>query len=577
MYSMKKICIFLAIFACLPYFFFFIWQPSSSEVLSGQSEQLSAQETSSKTTGIPYYINKIGAEDTASTIANYPIHDTVVAVIDTGAELSHEDLADSIWINDAEKNGKTGVDDDGNGYIDDIYGVDFVNNTPTADPEDSSAPLRYDAPEDDSNTSHGTHVSGIIGMDPNNSVGYAGVGYHTKIMILKAGNYKNSFSFSNATKAVQYAVANGADVINMSFGSSNENGTFAEELEKASASCLLVAAAGNDGAASSNAKMYPASYPYVIGVMAGNTTNGRWTSSNFVDSSPAPYDILCPGESILSTTRYNSYAEKSGTSMASPMAAGSAAVIMGFLEANKTYSNRKDLLDDTKKYLLMSDSVYTYTADSGMIYITPRLNLKNSLRHIIEDLKKEAAASASALPTVTPSKEPSATASGVPSTTPVSRVSPSPTASVTLSPTAAVTPSPTVSPRNSASPSEHLVPTILPSPTASAISSAAPPSPGSTVAPGKKFDTKSLKIKKVTQKKKGKRKYTIKWKKCRAATRYQIRVKNKRNGETRWFYTKKTTITLTYNKKMQVSIRAQKVSGKKIWSGTYKKLSRVSS
>lgn len=565
---MKKICIFLAIFACLPYFSFFIWQPSSSEVLSGQSEQLSAQETSSKTTGIPYYINKIGAEDTASTIANYPIHDTVVAVIDTGAELSHEDLADSIWINDAEKNGKTGVDDDGNGYIDDIYGVDFVNNTPTADPEDSSAPLRYDAPEDDSNTSHGTHVSGIIGMNPDNAVGYAGVGYHTKIMILKAGNYKNSFSFANATKAVQYAVANGADVINMSFGSYNENETFAEELEKASTSCLLVAAAGNDGKSSSNSKMYPASYPYVIGVMAGNTTDGCWTSSNFVDSSPAPYDILCPGEAILSTTRYNSYAEKSGTSMASPMAAGSAAVIMGFLEANRTYTSREDLLSDTKKYLLMSDSVYTYTADSGLIYITPRLNLKNSLRHIIEDLKKEAEASASALPTVTPSKKPSATASAVPSKTPDSVVSPSPTT--------AGTPSPTVSPAVTTIPPENSVPAIPTTapPTVSAIPSAtAPSSPGSTATPGKRFNTKLLKIQKVTQRKKGKRKITIKWKRCKTATRYQIRVKNKKNGETRWIYTKKTTITLTYNKKMQVSIRAQKVSGKKIWSGAYKKIS----
>ena len=98
---------------------------------------------------------------------------------------------------------------------------------------------------------------------------------------------------------------------------------------------------------------------------------------------------------------------------------------------------------------------------------------------------------------------------------------------------------------------------------------------GSTTAPAKKFDTKSLKIKKVTQKKKGKHKLAIKWKKCKAATRYQIRVKNKKNGETRWFYTKKTKITLTRSKKMQVSIRAQKVSGKKIWSGSYKKLPRV--
>ena len=391
-FYMKRICIVFIILLFFPYFNTFVWTPSEPDAMSSQASAL-ATETSSASAS-PYYLAAIGADDTAAVLDGYPVKETVIAVIDTGAELSHEDLADSLWINKAEQNGSDNVDDDGNGYIDDVYGVDFINNVPTPVPNDSSAPLRYETPEDDSNTSHGTHVSGIIGMNPDNAVGYAGVGYHTKIMILKAGNYKNSFSFANATKAVQYAVANGADVINMSFGSYNENETFAEELEKASTSCLLVAAAGNDGKSSSNSKMYPASYPYVIGVMAGNTTYGCWTSSNFVDSSPAPYDLLCPGESILSTTRHNSYAEKSGTSMASPMAAGSAAVIMGFLEANRTYTSREDLLSDTHKYLLMSDSVYTDTADSGLIYITPRLNLKNSLRHIIEDLKKEAEASA---------------------------------------------------------------------------------------------------------------------------------------------------------------------------------------
>lgn len=599
---MKQICIVFVFLLIFPYFNMFVWTPSQPDRMSSQASTLAAETSSSSSSASasPYYLAAIGAADTAAVLDGYPVKETVIAVIDTGAELSHEDLVDSLWINEAEQNGADNVDDDGNGYIDDIYGVDFINNVPTPVPEDSSAPLRYEAPEDDSNSSHGTHVSGIIGMNPDNAVGYAGVGYHTKIMILKAGNYKNSFSFANAAKAVQYAVANGADVINMSFGSYNENSTFAEELEKASSSCLLVAAAGNNGRASSDSTMYPAAYPYVIGVMAGNTTDGCWTSSNFVDTSPAPYDILCPGEAILSTTRYNSYAEKSGTSMASPMAAGSAAVIMGFLEANKTYESREALLADTKKYLLMSDSVYTYIADSGLIYITPRLNLKNSLQHIIEDLKKEVQISASPSTTIEPSENPvptktplptssatpvaTGTPSGtsVPTTTPVVNPSPTdsavPTATGTPadtsvpSTTPVVSPSPTDSatPGSSESPSESPAVTGTPSPGTTAV-------PGSTTAPAKKFDTKSLKIKKVTQKKKGKYKLTIKWKKCKTATRYQIRVKNKKNGETRWLYTKKTKITVTYSKKMQISIRAQKISGKKIWSGSYKKLPRVKS
>ena len=587
---MKRICIVFVVLLLFPYFNMFVWTPSEPDAMSSQASALSTESSSASAS--PYYLAAIGADDTAAVLDGYPFKETVIAVIDTGAELSHEDLVDSLWINEAEQNGTDNVDDDNNGYIDDIYGVDFINNVPTPVPEDSSAPLRYEAPEDDSNTSHGTHVSGIIGMNPDNAVGYAGVGYRTKIMILKAGNYKNSFSFANAAKAVQYAVANGADVINMSFGSYNENSTFAEELEMASSSCLLVAAAGNNGKASSNSTMYPAAYPYVIGVMAGNTTDGCWTSSNFVDTSPAPYDILCPGESILSTTRYNSYAEKSGTSMASPMVAGSAAVIMGFLEANKTYESREDLLADTKKYLLMSDSVYTYIADSGLIYITPRLNLKNSLQHIIEDLKKEVQISASPSATIEPSENPVPTKTPSPtnSTSPAATETPSGTSAptttpvVTPSPTDSAIPSPTVSvsPAVMTTPPENsipAIPTTVPSPAASAVPSATAPSspgttavPGSTTAPAKKFDTKSLKIKKVTQKKKGKHKLAIKWKKCKAATRYQIRVKNKKNGETRWFYTKKTKITLTRSKKMQVSIRAQKVSGKKIWSGSYKKL-----
>lgn len=592
---MKQICIVFVFLLIFPYFNMFVWTPSQPDRMSSQASEPAEVTSSSSASTSPYYLAAIGADDTAAVLDGYPVKETVIAVIDTGAELSHEDLVDSLWINEAEQNGTDNVDDDNNGYIDDIYGVDFINNVPTPVPEDSSAPLRYEAPEDDSNTSHGTHVSGIIGMNPDNAVGYAGVGYRTKIMILKAGNYKNSFSFANAAKAVQYAVANGADVINMSFGSYNENSTFAEELEMASSSCLLVAAAGNNGKASSNSTMYPAAYPYVIGVMAGNTTDGCWTSSNFVDTSPAPYDILCPGESILSTTRYNSYAEKSGTSMASPMVAGSAAVIMGFLEANKTYESREDLLADTKKYLLMSDSVYTYIADSGLIYITPRLNLKNSLQHIIEDLKKEVQISASPSATIEPSENPVPTKTPSPtnSTSPAATETPSGTSAptttpvVTPSPTDSAIPSPTVSvsPAVMTTPPENsipAIPTTVPSPAASAVPSATAPSPpgttavpGTTTTPAKKFDTKSLKIKKVTQKKKGKHKLTIKWKKCKAATRYQIRVKNKKNGETRWFYTKKTKITLTRSKKMQVGIRAQKVSGKKIWSGSYKKLPRV--
>lgn len=690
---MRKRMILIFALLLIPYVSLWTLTPSShsemtSQALTDSGVISEASDMDALSTSTPYYISAAGAEDTAEILADYPYHETVVAIIDTGAELSHEDLADSLWVNEAEKNGLDNVDDDNNGYIDDVYGIDLVNNTPTPNPEDASAPLKYDAPEDDSSSSHGTHVSGIVGMNPDNTVGYAGIGYGTKIMIIKAGNYKNSFSYAAAIQAVHYAVDNGADVINMSFGSNNNGKAFSQALLEASQSCLLVAASGNDGKASSESKMYPASYPYVLGVMASDSTGELWSNSNYCDSSPAPYDILSPGASIMSTIRYNSYAEKSGTSMASPMVSASAAVIMGFLEANKSYDNREDLLADTKKYLLMSDSVYTYTSESGQLFITPRLNLKNSLMHIIEDLQVEEEsfsptpsatkipATATTTPVVTESPmtaSPNPTQTTFPATrTPLSTITPtvspstsgSPSAkpTMTASPTPTPTASPVVSPATTVKPSlEPALPTVSPtktpvavqtstplpsgkspaqpqtSPTLS-VNTAEPSSPSvsagtettttsasprikataagskkitlvlsgakssktyslyrstkkgnrgkkvatlttkqkkytdSAVLPGKKYDYRLVldgktiqkitacfpkKISNIKAKKVSGKKYTFRWKKAPSATEYQIQVFHSKSGNTQWFYTKKTKITLSLKKSDHVKIRAR--------------------
>ena len=468
--TMKKLLCVLCSLLCFPYFSMFVWS-TQDKVISNTTQSLTTQETASTSNvAVPYYLEKIGAADTAATLDGYPMKETVVAIIDTGAELAHEDLADSLWTNEAELNGDDNVDDDGNGFIDDVYGIDLINDVPTPNPKDPSAPLRYGAPEDDATGSHGTHVSGIVGMNPNNTVGSSGVGYRAKIMIVKAGNRKEGFSFANATKAVQYAVANGADVLNLSFGSYTQNDAFAAELLEASKSCVVVAAAGNDGKAASDSVLYPAGYPYIIGVMASDPQDEICSFSNYADCLPAPYDIICPGESIYSTSRYNSYEIKSGTSMAAPMVSGSAAVIMGFLQANKTYDSRETLLSDTKKYLYMSDSVYTYSTESGLLIITPRLNLKNSLLHIIEDLNLDADTetadvTASAAPTGTPAvpspelsstPQPSVVPDSTPDTTPVvsptgAPVSPSedpvsPSTAPTLRPTQKPTAVPTTAP-----------------------------------------------------------------------------------------------------------------------------------
>ncbi len=454
---------------------------------------LASTESSPAETSCPYFLSEIGADDIGSTLSGYDVKETVVAIIDTGAELSHEDLKDNLWINEVEKNGIENIDDDNNGYVDDIYGLDIVHkgdyldSLPTLDPISGTASPKYDIPEDDSDTSHGTHVSGIVGMNPANTVGYAGVNHKTKIMVLKAGTSSNSFQFSNCIEAVEYAVNNGADVINMSFGSTKQSDAFASVLEDAAKSCILVAAAGNNGNASSNAPIYPASYPYIVGVMASNRTTGEfWTNSNWNDTTPACYDIICPGESIISTSRYNLYESKSGTSMSSPMVAGSAAVIMGFLEANKTYETREDLLADTKKYLYMSDSSYTYTNAEGITFATPRLHLKTSLQNAIQDLQKTSTATPfptlapTATPvataTVTPTAIPSVTPTIVPTSLPIITVAPSPTP--TQKPTLIPTPTPTITPT--------LLPTLSPTPTPTITPTLLPtiiPTPTPTITP----------------------------------------------------------------------------------------------
>lgn len=128
---------------------------------------------------------------------------TVVAVIDTGVDYNHEDLQDNIWTNSAEVSGTTGADDDNNGYVDDVHGINLI------DPNET--------PMDDHG--HGTHVAGIIAME-NNNVGGVGIAYKSKIMPIKAGGSDGTFNSTDIAKGIEYAYKNGADVINMSFGSS---------------------------------------------------------------------------------------------------------------------------------------------------------------------------------------------------------------------------------------------------------------------------------------------------------------------------------------------------------------------
>lgn len=242
----------------------------------------------------------------------------IVAVIDTGVDYNHIDLKQNIWINKLEIP-ENGIDDDDNGYVDDVYGWNFVGDN--NDPMDDNG--------------HGTHVAGIIGA-ANNGIGVTGVAYNCKVMPIKAGNSSGYFNNSDIASAITYAYMNGADVINMSFGGTSVTMAVQEALEKAYSRSFLVAAAGNDGLPNEMYEplkpweiVYPASYSFVDGVMS---VNGSSVMSIFTNWDPfrenkIEYESFAPGEYISSTFPGNRYASLSGTSMAAPVVSGIAALL----------------------------------------------------------------------------------------------------------------------------------------------------------------------------------------------------------------------------------------------------------
>ncbi len=254
----------------------------------------------------------------------------VVGIIDTGVMYDHPDLAPNIWVNPGEDlNGNgvvdpsdwNGLDDDANGYIDDFWGWDWVNvgqaavwpgedgETPDNDPSD------FDG--------HGTHCAGDASQRSNNALGGAGVGWGVKIMALRAGYLSVSGQglIAYYNEATVYAAENGADVISMSFGGSGFSAYTQQVLNFAfNRGVVSVAAAGNE---STSQIQYPAGYQHVIAVGATNAQDHMADFSNY----GAWVDLFAPGEGIFSTTNNGGYGNMSGTSMACPVAAGTAGLL----------------------------------------------------------------------------------------------------------------------------------------------------------------------------------------------------------------------------------------------------------
>ncbi|WP_286248882.1 S8 family serine peptidase [Pseudoalteromonas sp. MM1] len=283
--------------------------------------------------------------------------DVVVGVIDTGIDYSHSDLASNMWVNSSEIPGD-GIDNDGNGFVDDVHGINAITNS--GDPMDDEG--------------HGTHVSGTIGASGNNATGVVGVNHEVSLVGCKFLDAAGNGSTSDAIKCIDYMVGlknAGVNlrVLNNSWGGGGYSQALADAIASSEAADLLfVAAAGNDTIDNDVNPHYPSNYENasVLSVASTDQTdNISWFSHYGLTS----VDMGAPGSAILSTTPGESYASYSGTSMATPHVAGAAALVL---------SINPELNTQELKELLMN-SGDANAALQGVTVAGTRLNVNQAL------------------------------------------------------------------------------------------------------------------------------------------------------------------------------------------------------
>ena len=357
--------------------------------------------------------------------------DVTVGVMDSGIQTNHEDLIDNIWVNTGEIVGD-GIDNDGNGYIDDIYGWNCG---------DSNGDVSYVS-------NHGVHVAGIVSAVTDNSKGVASIARNAKIASIKIFNSSGKSTLSYIIEGINYAKKNDINIINCSFGGAGWGSTSVSIVKSAIEAVpdiFFVIAAGNIATSTPQPDNdQTAVYPSQLTKDLDNVISVANTTSSDELSSTSHYgatsvDIAAPGTVIYSTIPTSSYGTMSGTSMATPMVA-SAVAVMRAVNPNISAKEIKETLCSSSDKL---------SALTGKVISGGRLNAYNAVKAIMP----------TATPTATPTVKPTAT----PTTVPTPTLTPSPTATPTVKPTATPTtvPTPTLSP--TATPTA--APTVTPMPT----------------------------------------------------------------------------------------------------------------
>ena len=263
-----------------------------------------------------YQLSRIDAYGAWDYIRGDSTNRPILGIVDSGVYYDHPDLEPNMWINtleDIDGDGRftnadiNGIDDDGNGYIDDVVGYDIAMND-----DDPQEPV----------PTHGTHVAGCASMASDNNYGGAGVGWGARIMAVKCAIDSQPDNIPYGFQGIVYATDNGCDVINLSWGrGGGPSGPEQSVITAAyNSGVVVVAAAGNDH---SSGQFWPAQYSHVVAVAATDNADHLADFSNY----GSWIDICAPGVNITSTWSHNTFAVESGTSMASPVTAGTVCLI----------------------------------------------------------------------------------------------------------------------------------------------------------------------------------------------------------------------------------------------------------